>query len=83
MDSYNCLGRSTPTRPVLWDYFFNYKWLKGEIRYVYDASDGSLEGTYSTVECYRKFKMGYETLAKRLLDGKIHKGYLFSREPKN
>jgi len=25
--------------------------------------------------------MGYETLIKRLSDGKIHKGYFFSRGP--
>jgi hypothetical protein len=49
---------------------------------VYDTTDNyKLVGVYATVECFRKFNMGYDTLIKRLSDGKIHKGYLFSRVP--
>ena len=53
-----------------------------KIIYVYNASDGSLEGTYATVECCRKFKMCSNTLTKRANDGKVYKGYIFTREPK-
>jgi group I intron endonuclease len=50
--------------------------------YVYNATDNyKLVGVYATVECFRKFNMGYDTLTKRLSDGKLHKGYLFSRGP--
>jgi hypothetical protein len=50
--------------------------------YVYNATDNyKLVGIYATVECFRKFRMGYDTLTKRLADGKIHKGYLFSKGP--
>lgn len=50
--------------------------------YVYCVADNyKLEGVYSTVECFRKFNMGYNTLNKRLSDGKIHKGYFFSKGP--
>jgi len=49
--------------------------------FVYDVTDNyKLLGVYPTVVCTRTFHIGYETLSKRLLDGKIHKGkYLFSR----
>lgn len=49
--------------------------------FVYDVTDNyKLLGIYPTVVCTRTFHIGYETLSKRLLDGKIHKGkYLFSR----
>lgn len=51
--------------------------------FVYDVTDNyKLLGVYPTVVCTRTFHIGYETLSKRLLDGKIHKGkYLFSRNP--
>jgi group I intron endonuclease len=50
--------------------------------FVYDVTDNNkLLGVYPTVVCTRTFNIGYETLSKRLLDGKIHKGkYLFSRD---
>nr|YP_009240557.1 LAGLIDADG endonuclease [Pyronema omphalodes]AMO66529.1 LAGLIDADG endonuclease [Pyronema omphalodes] len=50
--------------------------------YVYNASDGSLEGTYSTGECLKTFKIGYGTLYKRLEDGEARGGLIYSREPK-
>lgn len=51
--------------------------------FVYDVTNNyKLLGVYPTVMCTRTFHIGYETLSKRLLDGKIHKGkYLFSRNP--
>jgi group I intron endonuclease len=50
--------------------------------HVYNATDNyKLVGVYATVDCFRKFRMGYDTLTKRLVDGKIHKGYLFSKGP--
>jgi hypothetical protein len=51
--------------------------------YVYDVTDNyKLLGVYPTVVCFRQFNMGYDTLNKRLEDGKIHKGkYFFSRGP--
>lgn len=55
-----------------------------KVVYCYDVTDDyKLLGVYPTVECFRKFNMGYDTLTKRLADGKIHKGkYLFSRVPR-
>ena len=52
--------------------------------YCYDATDDyKLLGVYSTVECLRQFKMGSNTLLKRIADGEIYKGkYLFSRVPR-
>jgi len=51
-------------------------------RVVYDANDSyKLVGIYSTVECKSTLKIGYDTLIKRIADGKIHKGYFFTREP--
>lgn len=53
-----------------------------KIIYVYDANDSyKLVGIYSTVECKSTLKIGYDTLIKRIADGKIHKGYFFSKEP--
>ena len=51
--------------------------------FVYDVTNNyKLLGVYPTVICTRTFHIGYETLSKRLLDGKIHKGkYFFSRNP--
>jgi hypothetical protein len=50
--------------------------------YAYSVTDNyKLVGIYSTVECFRTFNMGYETLIKRLSDGKTHRGYFFSRGP--
>jgi hypothetical protein len=52
--------------------------------FVYDVRDNyKLLGVYPTVIWTRTFHISYETLSKRLLDGKIHKGkYLFSRDDK-
>lgn len=51
--------------------------------FVYDVTNNyKLLGVYPTVVCTRTFNIGYETLSKRLLDGKIHKSkYFFSRNP--
>lgn len=51
--------------------------------FVYDVTDNyKLLGVYPTVVCTRTFHIGYATLCKRLLDGKIHKNkYLFRRNP--
>ena len=47
--------------------------------YIYDAENMSYIGSYSTVECSKKFKMGKDTLSKYLLNGKPFKGRIFSR----
>ena len=47
--------------------------------YVYNVSDMSFIGCYSTVQCSKIFNIGNNTLAKRLLSGKPHKGKIFTR----
>ena len=51
--------------------------------YVYSVPDNyTLLGIYPTRECTQVFRLGYETLVKRLNDGKVHKDkYFFSRSP--
>jgi group I intron endonuclease len=51
-----------------------------KIVYVYNFSDMSLIGEYSTVNCAKKFKMGHETLTKYIKSGLPYKGKIFSRE---
>jgi group I intron endonuclease len=46
--------------------------------HVYDSSNLNLIGTYGTVECARKFKMGTDTLKKYLKNGLPYKGKIFS-----
>ena len=48
--------------------------------YVYKAEDLSLVGEYSTVNCYKHFNMGKDTLTKYIKNGLTFKGLLFSRE---
>lgn len=48
--------------------------------YVYRVLPDQSEvyvGSFKTVECKKEFKIGYDTLKLRLLDGKIHKGHIF------
>jgi len=47
--------------------------------YVYRAHDLTLIGEYSTVNCYKQFHMGSDTLTKYLKNGLPFKGLLFSR----
>ena len=51
--------------------------------FVYDVRKNyKLLGVYPTVVCTKTFHIGYDTLSKRLQDGKIHKGmYFFTRNP--
>lgn len=51
--------------------------------FVYDVTKNyKLVGVYPTVVCTRTFNMGYDTLTKRLNDGKIHRDkYFFTRSP--
>jgi|SRR5919204_179053 group I intron endonuclease len=53
--------------------------------FVYDVTKNyKLLGVFPTVVCTKTFNIGYETLAKRLQDGKVYKGkYFFSRDPYN
>lgn len=47
--------------------------------YVYKIKDMSFIGSYPTVQCSKKFKMGKDTLIKYLKNGQPFKGKLFSR----
>jgi len=47
--------------------------------YVYNAADLSLVGVYSTVNCFKQFKMGKDTLTKYIANGLAFKGLLFRR----
>ena len=47
--------------------------------YVYNSVNMSYIGSYSTVQCSKKFNMGKDTLSKYILNGKPFKGKLFSR----
>jgi group I intron endonuclease len=51
--------------------------------FVYDVTKNyKLVGVYPTVVCTRTFHIGYDTLTKRLIDGKIHRDkYFFTRSP--
>ena len=50
--------------------------------WVYDVEKNyKLLGVFPTVMCTKTFHISYETLTKRLQDGKIHKGKYFSRKP--
>jgi len=51
-----------------------------KIVYVYNLSDMSLIGEYSTVNCSKEFKMGKDTLTKYIKSGLPYKGKIFSRE---
>lgn len=50
------------------------KWI-----YVYDYDTKEFLGSYTTVECSKKFKMGKDTLTKYLASGLPFKNKLFSR----
>jgi len=47
--------------------------------YVYNCEDLSFLGSYPTVECSKKFKLGKDTLSKYLKSGLPFKGKLYSR----
>lgn len=50
--------------------------------YVYQVKSDGLEvfvGSYKTVECKSKYKMGYDTLKKRLSDGLTHNSFIFRK----
>jgi group I intron endonuclease len=47
--------------------------------YVYDSESKTLTGTYPTVECSKRFKMGKDTLSKYLKNGLPYNNNLFSR----
>ena len=47
--------------------------------YVYNSEDMFLIGAYSTVECYKKFNKGKDTLSKYLKSGLPYKGKIYSR----
>lgn len=47
--------------------------------YVYNCSDMSLIGKFSTINCSRYFKMGKDTLNKYIKNGLPYKGKIFSR----
>jgi len=52
--------------------------------WVYDMEKNSkLLGVFPTVMCTKTFNIGYETLTKRLQDGRLHKGKYFSKTPLN
>lgn len=48
--------------------------------YVYDALSHEHLGTFSTVECKKHFRMGYDTLKKYLDTGKAFKNRYFSSQ---
>lgn len=48
--------------------------------YVYNCLDMSLIGVFSTVNCYKHFKIGKDTLNKYIKNGLPHKNKIFSRE---
>ena len=47
--------------------------------YVYNSEDMFLIGAYSTVECYKKFNIGKDTLSKYLRSGLPFKGKIYTR----
>ena len=50
--------------------------------WVYDVEKNyKLLGVFPTVMCTKTFHISYETLTKRLQDGKIHKGKYFCKNP--
>lgn len=50
--------------------------------WVYDMEKNSkLLGVFLTVMSTKTFNIGYDTLTKRLQDGKFHKGMYFSKTP--
>jgi hypothetical protein len=48
--------------------------------YVYNFSDMSFIGEFSTVYCSKHYKMGKDTLTKYLKNGLPFKGKIFSRK---
>jgi group I intron endonuclease len=47
--------------------------------YVYNSSDMSFIGEFSTVNCSKQYKMGKDTLTKYIKNGMPFKGKFFSR----
>jgi hypothetical protein len=47
--------------------------------YVYNCSDMSLIGEFSTINCSKHFKIGKDTLTKYIKNGLPYKGKIFSR----
>lgn len=47
--------------------------------YVYKSEDMSLIGAYPTVECFKKFNIGKDTLSKYLRSGLPYKGKIYTR----
>lgn len=47
--------------------------------YVYNCLNMSYIGEFSTVNCYKHFKMGKDTLTKYIKNGFPYKGKIFSR----
>jgi hypothetical protein len=47
--------------------------------HVYDFENKNLIGSYSTVKCAKKFRMGKDTLTKHIKNGQPYKNKLFSR----
>lgn len=54
-----------------------------KIVYVYNHSDMSLIGQYSTVNCSKEFKMGNNTINKYIKSGLPYKGKIFTRKKLN
>lgn len=48
--------------------------------YVYNSEDMSYIGQFSTVNCFKEFKMGKDTLTKYLKNGLPYKGKIISRK---
>jgi len=48
--------------------------------YVYNSLDMSLIGEFSTVNCFKQFNMGKDTLIKYIKNGTPFKGKIFSRK---
>lgn len=46
--------------------------------YVYQADTKNLIGKYSTIECKKEFKIGYNTIKKYIENKKAYKGILSS-----
>lgn len=47
--------------------------------YVYKADPLAYIGGYKTIDCFAEFKIGKDTLTKRIQDGKAHNGFIFTR----
>jgi hypothetical protein len=47
--------------------------------HVYKADSLAYLGGYKTIDCFTEFKIGKDTLTKRIIDGKAHNSFIFTR----